>query len=287
MCDRMSLKNPKEILEYSQKELIAHIKRAEARVKTQRKLVDIPNQRILVVGDIHGDLIQVERALYLLKMKEVDVVIFDGDLIDRGPEMIECVGLVMQALVDYPNQVYYLRGNHELESINSVYGFRGFVTQFFGYAGYQQFQHFFEQLPLAAKIGQHAFVTHGGIPNETIFFHMMRLDLKVKEPKAGSMDWQLIWNDPDGRVKDFMHSHRGEGCYKFGKKPFAEFLEFHNLDLVIRAHSVHKRGYKWYFDHQLLSIFSSKAGPYKLVNPHFALLEKDQSVTLLPTKDVF
>lgn len=238
----------------------------------QRVLVDIPDQRILVVGDIHGDLLHVQKALSLLDSDEVSVVIFDGDLIDRGAEMFECLATIIERQLSGEN-VYYLRGNHELKSINAVYGFRGYSTLIHGSRSYEYFSHAFQQLPLAAKVGEWAFITHGGVPCENIFFHLMRLDVKPKEPEKSNYA-ELIWNDPDPEIKHFGPSQRGSNCYRFGTVAFSNFMKFHALDLFVRAHQAFPKGYRWFFNKKLLSIFSSRAGPYSRVKPHYAILDQ-------------
>jgi diadenosine tetraphosphatase ApaH/serine/threonine PP2A family protein phosphatase len=273
--------NPSIFLEINQDELAMLITAVMKITKLQRKLIDLPRKDILIAGDIHGDLTQLKRAISLYNNKIVDMVVFNGDVIDRGPEMLECIGLLIAAMIKHPKDIFYIRGNHELESINSVYGFRGYCTQFFGYDGYLQFQHFFETLPLAAKIDDFGFICHGGIPTDTIFFHLMRLELKKNEPVQGSSGWQLIWNDPDTRVKTFIQSHRGEGCYKFGRKPFDEFMRFHELDIFIRAHTAYREGYRWFFDNKLLSVFSSNVGPYQHVKPNFAVVTREADLRLI------
>lgn len=243
----------------------------EALQKHKRLLEDLEKPKILVVGDIHGDLEQLQKALYFLETDQVDHVILNGDLIDRGPDMIECICLVMAYNLMFPDRLTYLRGNHELMATNSVYGFRGYATGLFGTKIYESFSRIFQQLPLAMKIGDWGFITHGGIPKDQIFFHMMRLEVKPKEPASGSY-YELIWNDPLESINGFSKSKRGVNIHNFGRTAFDEFMSFHNLDFFIRAHQAFNPGYKWFFDHQLLSLFSSKAGPYHQKDPHFALL---------------
>ncbi len=253
-------------------------------LKKQRMLVDIPDKRILVIGDIHGDLLQVQKAFHLLDTEEVDILVFDGDIIDRGAEMVECLITIIERQLNYKKNIYYLRGNHELRSINAIYGFRGYCTSLFGSRTYQYFSAAFHELPLAAKVGDWAFITHGGVPSDAIFFHLMRLELKPKEPEFGPYS-QLIWNDPDQKLLEFGKSNRGENCYRFGKRAFSRFMEFHALELFVRAHQAFEKGYRWFFNNRLLSIFSSRAGPYSRIDPHFAILDRGE-VELIRTDNI-
>ncbi len=279
------LKHPEKALELSSNQVREVLYTASNVLKRQRKLLDLPAERTLIVGDIHGDLTSVQKAFDLLSEQKVDRIIFNGDVVDRGPEMIECVVAILANLALYPEQIYFLRGNHEIRSVNSFYGFRGFVSNYW-LNTYEDFQMTFNKLPIAAKLGDSIFVTHGGIPTETVYFHMMRLELKKSEPTLGSTDWQFIWNDPDGRLRRFGSSVRGEGCYRFGREAFDEFMELHDLDYFIRSHSVVKPGYRWQFNDRLLTVFSSKAGPYRKVTPHFAKITEDLEIELIRVRDL-
>lgn len=69
--------------------------------------------------------------------------------------------------------------------------------------------------------------------------------------------FQMMWNDPKKSIKGFKDSIRGPGSKFFGKDVFDEFMNKNNLDYLIRSHEVFQEGYKFFFDDQLLSIFSS------------------------------
>lgn len=267
------VQNPSVVTSFDENMILSFVNHWQNCLRPQRMLLDCPNEKILVVGDVHGDLTQVRKALHFLDTKQVTKVVFNGDVIDRGIEMVECAMLIATYQMMYPNEVIYLRGNHEIASVNEVYGFRGYVTALFGSRSYGSFKNAFQELPLAMKLEDWAFITHGGIPKDQIYFHLMRLELKPKEPSIGVYS-ELLWNDPHEGIERYSTSLRGPHCFRFGKQVFDEFMEFHNLDLFVRAHQAHPLGYKWFFDDRLLSIFSSKAGPYSNIDPHFVILNK-------------
>lgn len=273
------LHNPSDILKLQATELIPLLLEWQQLLRKQRLLLDLQANSILIVGDIHGDLQQLQRALQLFVNKDVELVIFNGDIIDRGSEMIECIVSLMAAQLKYPNNIYFLRGNHELKAVNEIYGFRGYATGIFGSKVYDYFTQAFQQLPLAAKIGNWAFVSHGGVPREPIYFHLMRLDVKEAEPDTSDYA-QLMWNDPDPKIDEYAPSIRGQGFYRFGRSAFDQFMEFHSLDLYIRAHQAFPEGYRWFFDNRMLSVFSSRAGPYSKITPHFVKIEGEK-ITLI------
>lgn len=77
------------------------------------KILDADDsQRVFFCGDVHG-----EYELLISKLEEInfsdnDVLVFVGDLIDRGPDSIKCL-----QMLDRPN-VHSVLGNHELMAIN-------------------------------------------------------------------------------------------------------------------------------------------------------------------------
>lgn len=68
-----------------------------------------------VCSDIHGQYDAWMRAIDKsnIDLNNNDKLVILGDLIDRGPKSLECVEYALNLRKEYPNQVTYLRGNHE------------------------------------------------------------------------------------------------------------------------------------------------------------------------------
>lgn len=49
---------------------------------------------------------------------------FLGDYVDRTPYGFEVMLLLYSLKIKWPDRIFLLRGNHELESINTAYGFK-------------------------------------------------------------------------------------------------------------------------------------------------------------------
>jgi serine/threonine protein phosphatase 1 len=70
--------------------------------------------KTFVVGDIHGRCAQLLALLEMLPRDEgKDMLVFIGDLIDRGPDAPGCVEHVIKVRRANPERVICLRGNHE------------------------------------------------------------------------------------------------------------------------------------------------------------------------------
>ena len=77
-----------------------------------------------VCSDIHGEYDAWMEAIELSGMDLAggDRLIILGDLIDRGEKSLACLTYAFKLIDEYPNQVFYLMGNHEemlLDFVNS------------------------------------------------------------------------------------------------------------------------------------------------------------------------
>ncbi len=65
--------------------------------------------KLAVLSDIHGNLPALEVVLEDISRWGPDMVVLNGDLINRGPRSRAC----MQAIRQYQQQIHILKGNHE------------------------------------------------------------------------------------------------------------------------------------------------------------------------------
>ena len=75
--------------------------------------------RIMAVGDVHGQYEKLKKLMRRIKFDPAqDILIFLGDLIDRGPESLQCFDYAMHLQKQHPESVVYLMGNHEREMLD-------------------------------------------------------------------------------------------------------------------------------------------------------------------------
>lgn len=82
---------------------------------------------------------------------------------DRGKQSLETVGLLMAYKIKYPENFFYLRGNHECATINRIYGFYDECKRRYSVRLWKKFCEYFEHLPVAAIIEERIMCMHGGL----------------------------------------------------------------------------------------------------------------------------
>jgi protein phosphatase len=261
------------------KELISQVRPF---VENEENLIQGPKGDILAVGDTHGDFGATKYIVNLWKDEHIDNLVFLGDYVDRGEQQLENINFLLALKLLYPDRVVLLRGNHETPSVNSYYGFLSACNHAFGeeakemYYRYNDVFSYFSPAYLSRRI----LFLHGGIPRGLHNLEEIR-NLEKGDKNAGNdILGQILWNDPSELCEKFK-PNRTRGIHNiFGKKVFREFLETHDLTMVIRAHEVFPQGYKYFFDHALLSIFSSPH--YRGVNKaKVAHISEDGEISLL------
>ena len=92
--------------------------------------------------------------------------LFLGDYVDRGPNGLEAVLLLLCYKAKYPSTFFMLRGNHECAAINRIYGFCDECKRAYGLKLWKQFYDVFNCMPVAASIDEKIFCVHGGLSPE-------------------------------------------------------------------------------------------------------------------------
>jgi serine/threonine-protein phosphatase 6 catalytic subunit len=74
----------------------------------------------------------------------------------------------------------------------------------------------------------------------------------------------LMWSDPDD-VKTWAPNMRGAG-WLFGDKVVQDFNHINGLDLICRAHQLVLDGHLYWFDNQLVTVWSAPNYCYRMRN---------------------
>ncbi|XP_019172321.1 PREDICTED: serine/threonine-protein phosphatase 7 [Ipomoea nil] len=229
-----------------------------------------PGSRVVVVGDVHG---QLHDVLFLLRDAgfpgEDRFFVFNGDYVDRGAWGLETFLLLLAWKVFMPQRVYLLRGNHESKYCTSVYGFEKEVLAKYGDRGkhvYRKCLGCFEGLPLASIIAGRVYTAHGGVfrsiavtpskrakgkksrrinlnPDITTlslgsFEELAKARRSVLDPPwegSNLIPGDVLWSDPSMTNGLSPNKERGIGLL-WGPDMTDEFLRKCNLKLIIRSH---------------------------------------------------
>jgi len=234
---------------------------------------------IVVVGDLHGHILDLYRILALFNLPPTSSYLFLGDLVDRGPFSLETVTLVFCLKVLYPNKIFCIRGNHEFEKTTMFGGFfQEISSTYINSSIFDAFIAAFDQMPLAALIGNSILCVHAGIcPGLSSLSQISNIKRPI-HTTDDSLVCGLTWSDPSEAVKEFAASRRGVGFY-FGANPLYKFLDRNNLTTLVRGHEC-VSGTLYRFNSRCISIFSvSNYCGMVNNNSGVALVDEDLNIT--------
>ncbi len=213
---------------------------------------------INIVGDIHGQFLDLLRFFEAGGFPPNAQYLFLGDYVDRGRMGMECTVLLFCYKVRYPGLVYLLRGNHECSMISRMYGFHFECKSKYNVACWEAVNDVFRALPLAAIVNDRLFATHGGLsPSLNSLEDIDRIQRPTDVPVNGLV-CDLLWADPSPKLKTWQSSDRGVS-YLFGEETLELFMQTYDFDLFVRAHQVVEEGYEFFppGSRRLVTVFSA------------------------------
>ena len=217
------------------------------------------NPPLKVIGDLHGQYYDLLKIFDKTGQPPTSNFLFLGDYVDRGKHSMEVICLLWCYKVKFRENFFLLRGNHECAAINRMYGFFDDVKRRYHIKLWKHFTEVFLTMPCAAVIGEKIMCMHGGLSPELLTVDGLKRVLEVKRPvevpEKGVL-CDLLWADPEEDITGFVESDRGVS-YLFGADVVDQFLNATDMDLVIRAHQVMDRGYGFFADRQMVTIFSA------------------------------
>ena len=210
-----------------------------------------------IVGDIHGQFYDLLRIFEKIGSPENTKYVFLGDYVDRGEQSIEVIAILLIYKILYPENIYLLRGNHEISEINQIHGFKSECITRYSNRLWGIFNDVFNYFPIAAIIGDKIFCTHGGIsPEISQISALESIERPIQSPQGFVLDFLV--SDPDPFALKWSKNPRGSS-YVFGAPQVHSFLDKNDLDLIVRAHQMVDQGFEFPFepDRCLVTVFSA------------------------------
>jgi len=209
-----------------------------------------------IVGDIHGQYWDLLRLFEYGGFPPDANYLFLGDYVDRGPNGLETICLLLAYKIKYPENFFMLRGNHECSSINRIYGFYEECKTRFSLKIWKLFNDCFNCLPLGAIIEDKILCIHGGLSPDLKSLEQIRRIVRPTEIPDTGLLCDLLWADPDAELPGWQVNDRGVS-FTFGGDVVDNFLKRHEFDLIVRAHQVVEDGYEFFAKRQLVTVFSA------------------------------
>lgn len=211
---------------------------------------------IQIVGDIHGQYLDLLRIFEAGGFPPDTSYLFLGDYVDRGRNGLDCTALLLTLKLLYPDRIFLLRGNHECEAINRVYGFFAECKRRYSVALWDAHTTFFATLPIAAVVSEKIFCIHGGLSPKMESIQQIAQLVRPLTIPSGGMLIDFLWSDPDVDVHGWAENDRGIS-HVFGPDVVQKFLKENNFDLLVRAHQVVEHGYEMFAERKLVTLFSA------------------------------
>ena len=211
---------------------------------------------ISILGDIHGQYFDLLRLFDYGGYPPSSNYLFLGDYVDRGKQSIETICLLMGYKIKYPENFFMIRGNHEAELVNRMYGFYDECRRRYSVKLWKDFTVMFNWLPVSALVDDKIFCVHGGLsPDLKSIEQLYDIQRPTDVPNSGLL-CDVLWSDPSQDVDTWGQNERGVS-YVFSPTVIKEFLEKNSLDLICRAHQVVEDGYEFFADKTLVTVFSA------------------------------
>ncbi|KRX18254.1 Serine/threonine-protein phosphatase PP1 [Trichinella nelsoni] len=239
----------------TEQELMEILNAAIPLLLAEQSLIEF-NAPVVICGDIHGQFEDLLRLYDSVGWPPEKRYLFLGDYVDRGPQSVEVMSLQVLLKLQYPNDYFLLRGNHEHAVINRSYGFYNECTSRYSVNLWKRFQNLFACMPLSALVSKKIFCMHGGISSELKNFDQIRGIQRPTSVSPCGILCDLLWADPEENANGFEKSPRGVGCV-FGENVTIEFCNNMGIDLIVRAHQVFDQGYQFFAERRCVTVFSA------------------------------
>lgn len=246
---------PGNLINLPENDLKALIMKCKEIFNKQPTLLELEGP-INILGDIHGQFYDLIRLFEFGGFPPQANYLFLGDYVDRGKQSIETMALLMAYKIKYPENFFVLRGNHECDAVNRLYGFYDECRRRYSLKLWKMFVELFNWIPVAALIDDKIFCVHGGLSPELVTLDQVaKINRPTDIPDSGLL-CDLLWSDPSEEVSLWEKNDRGVS-YIFSKEIVKKFIAKNNIDLIVRAHQVVEEGFEFFGDRSLVTVFSA------------------------------
>lgn len=236
---------------------------------------------IVVVGDLHGSLLDFLRIIIYFEYNSNNTFLFLGDFVDRGQFSLEILTILYSLKILYPKRFYFIRGNHEFENICSNYGFKeeikmksydnifnkgncqdsNIINNSDNDSVFQIFINTFLYMPLAAVIDDEIFCVHGGIsPYLTNLGKLSKIERPISNYTTLPLIEDIMWADVSKTIKhdSYITNTRGTGTV-FSETQLDHFFRLTGLKSVVRGHQYIDCGVEFLFNKKLVTLFTASS----------------------------
>jgi len=212
---------------------------------------------LYICGDIHGQYYDLLRVFDILDYPPKSKFLFLGDYVDRGKQSLECLLLLLCLKIKYPSKIFLLRGNHESEALNKIYGFYDECKRRISVKCFKKITNLFNILPITALIEDNILCMHGGLSKDLNKIEQLNKIARPTEIPDEGLLCDLVWSDPSDELSDNFGENERNISVTFSKNVVEEFTEKNGLDLICRAHQVVEEGFQFFAGMKLITIFTA------------------------------
>jgi len=266
-------------------------------------------KRIVAIGDIHGDLGALKRALRTAgAINESDewigkelVIVQTGDILDRGDDDLEVIELLEKLKIEAENaggKIHTLSGNHELMNIqlNFNYATEASTRTFADKKGLTREEAFkpggpfamiLSNYPAILKMDKMIFV-HGGIKKEHVLYGIDKINNEYREWTKGNLallnsyiegGYGIFW------MRDFSDEPDEVDCLAL-----SESLEAAEAQVMIVGHSVQKSissacdGKIWRIDTGMSAYYGGQLEVLEIIKDEFKPMSEKFTFKVISSK---
>ncbi|KAF8385633.1 hypothetical protein PRIPAC_74775 [Pristionchus pacificus] len=214
---------------------------------------------VVIFGDTHGQLNDLLRFADIVGEPPGTQWLLLGDYIDRCKKGLEVIMLLLCFKIKYPSRVNMLRGNHECQKTNRIYGFYTEMKLKRTTAMWLRFNKLFNELPLCATVSRRQLCMHGGISQHIKDWNSLT---ELKKPHSiqecdDGIALDLLWADPTNDACEFRFNANRCTSVIFGDTAIKDFCKRLGISMIVRAHEAVQEGHQMMPGNRLCTLFSA------------------------------